>query len=555
MAHLPVSTFTMHRVGTSALRRPISSSILCVLSRSFSKSASLGLESALLVQEALKKYVRLNPSDTTTHAHIEQYVELRRSMDKPVDVLVGIVYQNDEVRLSSKVIEALLADPLAAGNESWLTEIRLRDRQQSAIFRFKDASSELNLPENFGRAASAFAVPSPILSKDHRQVFGDLFAPLPQNDLCLLEFPDLSVASKVAPACHFLIFVANQIPSAVEALPMETQDKILLTIVDNTEYSPSSVESSPVSFDQDFKILHHTIKINSDLAMSGIDKFLKFDTQASTQYFESLQKSNLLELSKFVQWFSRSSVLREWQLRVIRKAISRGDVTQESIQATRDSLRTNTIAECSSMMHAELQQEFIPQTTDFFRKKLSWWKLYLKNDNVEYAIKDFFGGHFMNKSIEHYNYVKGQVNAKLDLEQTSDTFTPVNPLQSLKQDIINRRILLEVQLVVYSCILSAFVYYQLPLTALSLVGYFWFGIHAQTAIAITTLGWVIGFNQVLKAWHSFTKEWLGNLFEEVRVVISKDCIDQGLLPELNIRYQKAKELASVRAEVLEALDK
>lgn len=555
MAHLHTPTHTMYRLGKAALGRPVWRPVPKVLIRSFAKPAPLETQATLLPQEALRKYVRFNPSDTSTNANIAQHVELRRSMGKPVDLLVGIAYQNEQVKQSSKVVEALLADPLAAGNETWLAAIKGRDRHHSAVFKFRDSSADSNLPETLLRAASTFAVPSPILSKDHRQVFGDLFPPLPQNDLCLLEFPDFSEAAKHAPACHFLIYVTNQIPTGVESLPLAAQDKVLLTVVDNTEYSPSSVESSSVSFDQKFNILNHTVKINSELAMSGIDQFLKFDTQASSQYFDALQKSNILELSKFLQWFLRSSVLSEWQLRVIRKQIARGDVSQESIQSTREYLRTTAIAECSSKMHADLQQNFIPQTTAFFRHKLSWWKLYLKNDNVEYEIKDFFGSHFMNKSIENYNYVKGQVNAKLDLGNSPDTFTPVNPLQTLKQDVINTRILLEVQLVVYSCILSAFVYYQLPLTVLSLVGYFWFGIHAQTAIAITTLGWVVGFNHVLKTWCAFTKEWLTTLFEEVRVVISKDCIDQGLLPELNTSYETAKDLAGVRAEVLRALDK
>lgn len=502
----------------------------------------------------MKKYVRYYPSDTSTITNIEQYVDLRRSMSNPVDMMIGIVYENEDVKQSSKVIEALLSDPLAAHNETWLAQIKLRDKSCAAIFTFKDHSPVNPLPESFQRTASAFAVPSPILSKDHRQVFPDIFPLLTQNELTILELPEISMANKYATDCQFIIYVTNQFSSESVALPTATQDKVLLTIIDNEEYSPISVESSPVSFDREYKILRHAVKINSALAMRGIEKFLKLDTQASTEYFDSLQKSNIIELSKFLQWFLRSDVLSSWQVRVIRKAISRENISQDSLKATREDLKTHAINECSVQMHSELQHNFIPQTTEFFRKKLSWWKLYLKNDNVEYELKDFFGAHFMNNSIENFNYVKGQVEAKLGLKTNPDSFTPENPLQSLKQDVLNRRILLEVQLVVYASILSAFVYYQLPLTALSLVGYFWFGIHSQTAIAITSLGWVIGFNHVLKAWHSFTKQWLLRLFDEVRVVISKDCIDQGLLPELDNSYGKAKELASVKAEVLKALE-
>ncbi|KAF5213267.1 hypothetical protein E0198_000784 [Clavispora lusitaniae] len=510
----------------------------------------------LSVQEALRKYMRWYPSDTITQANIENYIELRRS-NGPVDLLVGILYESDDVRSSSKVVEALLADPLAAGNSVWLDQIEQRDKSHSNLFIYKDAPVTLALPDAYQRKVARFEVPSPILSGDYRPTFEEQFGPSPQNNLCLLEISDCVNASKLAHVCHFFIYVTKQISSTADTLAKETRDKILLTLVDNSEYSPASVESSPVCFDMDFHVLHHAIKIDSVLAHDGIRQFLERDTEAASEYFDSLKKSNIIEVSKFLQWFLRSDVLCQWQLHVIRSEIARDNILRETLESTREKLKATTIAECSSRMHADLQQKLIPETTEFFRKKLPWWKLYVKNDNVEYALKDFFGTHYMNKSIENYNYIKGQIVAGLrgQNKNTSESFSAVNPLQELKSDLINKKISQEVQPVVYSSISSAFVYYQLPLSVLSLVGFFSFGIQLETAIAITALGWVIGFNHVSKEWHAFTEKWLRGLFEETRVAISRDCIDRGLMQELNRGFENASELAHVRSQVLQALEK
>lgn len=513
------------------------------------------------IHESLRKYMRWYPQDEVTYATIQTYLELYRNIHHTQDLLVGIVYENPQIKKSSKLLEALLADPLSSGSESWFQTLESRPRDINNMVSFSsDELVELLLPEAFQRTTNKITAESPVLSAAYRSQFPQVFDPLDSkpNNLILLEVNRDSDVSKLVDVCHFFIYVSNEFSTLMDAMPRHVQKKILVTVVDNPEYSPLSSEVSPVTFDMHYNVTHHAVKINSHKMVLGVREYFAEGSKAGSDYFDNLQQSNILELYKFLLWFLRTENLRDWLFHVIREEISHNTILEQYIRNVYDDLRLHTLIDCSSSMHAELQKDFIPNTDKFFLQKLRWWMLYWKNDNVEYALKDYFMANFMPKSISAYNYVKGQVVARLEDQKFAkypDTFSISNPLDAFKQNLINERILLEVQLVVYATIMSAFIYYQLPFTILSLLGYGWFGIQAKTAIAVTSLGWVLGFNQVSKQWHEFSHKWLAKLYDEVRLVISKGCIDNGLLKELNARYEGAKDLARIRREVAESLDK
>lgn len=474
---------------------------------------------------------------------------------------MGIVYENHNIKASSKLLEALLADPLASGSNIWFQALESRPRDVNNLVTISSEDLvELLLPEAFQRTTNKIIAASPVLSAAYRSQFGEIFKSLESkpNDLVLLEINSDADVPDLVDACHFIIYVSREFSTFLETLPRPVQDKILVTAIDNHEYSPLSTEASPATFDTNNNVTHHAVKINSEKLVQGIHEYLARGPKAGSEYFDDLQSSNILELYKLLLWFLRTENLRDWLLQVVREEINHNTLLEQYIRNVHDDLRLHAVAECSSNMHAELQNDFMPSTNNFFRKKLRWWMLYWKNDNVEYALKDYLMSHFMPKSISAYNYVRGQLVARLQEQKYADypdTFNVSNPLEAFKQKLINERILLEVQLVVYASIVSAFVYYQLPLTVLSVLGYGWFGIQAQTAVAVTSLGWVLGFNQVSKQWHEFSDKWLAQLYEEVRLVISNGCIDNGLLKELSARYERAKDLARVKREVVEAIDK
>ena len=128
-----------------------------------------------------------------------------------------------------------------------------------------------------------------------------------------------------------------------------------------------------------------------------------------------------------------------------------------------------------------------------------------------------------------------------------------NPLLKMKNDLVNERLMTEIQPVVYSSIGLAFVYYQLPLSILSFLAYQYFEFTSSSAIAIALLGWVVGFNQVSKQWEKFTYAWLQELYEDVRVCIGRDCIEEGLLKELNSRYNDERNILAIKNEILQGI--
>lgn len=513
------------------------------------------------VLESLKQYVRWYPEDTATAANIDTYTSLRRNLLRPNTILVGIIYENKQTQRSSKLIETLLADPLASNSEEWYRELEARSHTENNIFTYKSQPVSSLLPEAFARQLHVVETGSPLLNAETRPRFPQVFpaTETAANFLQIIEVNKPEDVHKVVDACSFYIYVAADLAASMDALPRHLHAKILATVVDNQEFSPRSLESTLVLFLADTHVSRHVIKVNTHVLVQGIDLFYKHDTQAGSQYFESIQASNVLEVSKLLLWYLRTENLRDWMLRLIQSEIASNTLSETQISTAYQDLKLGELVKGSQQMHAELQTTFIPETTRFFRKKLPWYMLYLKNDNVEYAVKDFFSAHFMNKSIDSYNYLKGQLVARLQ-EQKFANYTEKakielnNPLQEYKANLINNRVPQEIQQVVYSSLVSGFTYYQLPLSVLSLVGYVWVGVDVQTAIALASLGWMLGFNHVSKAWHDFTTSWLNRLFEDVRLVISKECMDEGLLKELNARFEGAKHLAKIKELVLADLE-
>lgn len=472
---------------------------------------------------------------------------------------MGIVYENESVQKSTNFLEVLLADPLSSGSQQWFESIQNRSRaQNNLIVHLLALESHEQLPDAFRRSICEFHVPCPLLLGGTRAKFSDAIPELNSvpNNVLFLEINKPEEVLKLIEICHFYIYVSADLSTLMDALPKQIQKKILLTVVDNTEFTPRSTEATRVVFRPE--VAQHVVKINSSALLNGIQHFYKYDVQGASTYFESLQQSNILEVTKYCEWFLRTENLRTWLLDLIRTEISTNKISEARIESVYRDLKLQSLVECSKAMHAELQNEFIPQTNAFFSSKLNWWMLYFRNDNVEYTLKDYLSAHFMPKSIDSYNYLKGQLVARLQEQKfahyaENDRTQLKNPLQEYKTNLINFRVPQEVQLAVYAALTTAFIYYQLPLTAISVLGYLFFSIQAQTATAIATLGWVLGFNKVSKDWHDFSRTWLATVYEEVRILLSRDCIENGLLKELNLRYEAAQDLAKIKRQVLNEL--
>ncbi|KAI5953882.1 hypothetical protein CANMA_004721 [Candida margitis] len=458
-------------------------------------------------------------------------------LHEPQAFNVAVLYESPDVRRNSKIMEVLLADPLASNNQVWFE--RIRKRHDLAKFFFGEYTKDLvDDDDNL-----QYQIPSPVLSGLYRNSFKKE-APVIANDLIIEEFENATQLEKSVTNCTYVIYVTNQFNYANANLPNSVKDRLLLQVIDNTEYSPPSTESAPISIEEGIQM--HLLKINSNLAYSGIVQFIERDVHAADEYIESMTKSNIYELFKFVDYFSRTNHLTSWYLARVIKSISEKLKRTNTVINEGSEVVHSEIENFGQMVNSELQYEFIPETTNFVHKNLSWWKLYYKNDNVEYDLKDFFSRHFMNKGIENYNFLRGKI---LSTDEIVD-----NPLFDLKREVIDTRIASEIQPKVYSILSKAFVYYQLPISVIAALSYQFFDFSGNACIALFSLGWILGFNQVSRDWISFTNRWMHQLFEEVRVTLGSKCIDNGLMKESNDQIIRIDTENNIRQKILHDIE-
>lgn len=503
------------------------------------------------IPSTLRTYKETFPKDVSTNSLIDTYLRIGK-VKEPIKI--GLFYAKKETRLSSKVIESLLADPLAKGNERWFNGISNRSEDETNRFYFEDAS------ETHITSQLTFSIPSPILSASLRAPYNEALSsentglenPGISSHVEILEVPDVAKLSD--DFCHFYVEITNDFSPTKHSLPPQVQNKVLLTIIDNTEYTVPSSASSAVSFSTRNSIHHHVIKVDSEKSFDGITKFLKYDTDAATEYLTSVRDSNIIELLKFLTWYTRSNVLGQWYLQSIIRNISSESKDLASVTELYTQLKSNDIPAFGNSVHLELQSQLIPRVTSFL-KSLRWWKLYLRNDNIEYDLKDFFNREFMPLSIEKYNFLRGKISSGLQQEKFgsyTEGGAVKNPLIAFKNNLINERLEAEVQPVVYSSLLNGFVMFQLPVSTVALLSYLFLGIHLESAVALGLLGWTVGFNYVAKQWELFTRNWLRDLFEDTRVLLGQS-VDEGLLKELNSKYNEELALVKKKQAIIEDL--
>lgn len=499
-----------------------------------------------LLAQALYMYKTEFPRDVAELSKIESLERLNHRANNSVKV--GVVY-SDDVSVQSKLVEILLADPLALDNEAWWRAITNRNRQTN--HRFTHGSA-------FATEGDNFKVPSPILSAIYRlpytqalQHFGET-VPAESNDMELIEIN--SSGNVDVNLIHVFIYVVSDITHAASAVPYFLKDQIVITVIDSDGFTPSSTDATTLTLD--ITNSNHLTKVNSRLYYKAINGFLK-DPQTGTQFVDGLVGSNLFELSKILTLCLRSPVLSKIYIRSIANSLHTANGRARTALKHLVAMNPLDTAQFSELAHSELQYNMIPKTEAFFKHKLSWWKIYLKNDNVEYVLKDFFNREFMNQSIERYNFVRGKIVSQLQSDRAAeyaDADATANPLLQMKNEVINERLSREVQPVVYSALVESVLMFHLPIGLVALGAYGILDFTLNLAVAIASLGLAAGFNHGSKKWEKFSHKWMRQLFEDIRVCAGYQCIENGLNRELELRRSDEERLYKLRAEILNALE-
>lgn len=536
--------FSMNRVKTVVRLRT-----LCLLEKHSplrylnTKAVEYQTNSPQTIAQCLKQYQQWFPQDKAASALIQSYERLQVYPQETITV--GIVYHDDAIKQQSRIIETMLSDPLASGNKQWFNEIVNRSKQDNNKFQYNLEPDIIN---------HNYRLPIPVLKASTRPSYMNQNSAITQSDIEIYEINNIETFDNFN-TCHFFVYISEELTSP-RRLPELVADRILMTIIDNSDFTPSSSESTPIILKRDGS--SHIIKINSDTSFRGIMDFLDNDIEALSNYLKSLVESNMFQVLKVLGYNLRVENLITWNLTKIITIIKQDEIRLNELEDSYQDLKDRQITEFSSLMHQELQQRFIPSITQFFNKQLRWWKLYLRNDNVEYDLKDFLSVNFMPQSIESYNVMRGKIinhlqnhqyvnYSKLEPQQVS------NPLLVLKNDLINFRIRNEIQPVVSSALFHGLIYYQLPVTLISVAGYQLFDISLNGTLAIFGLGIVMGLNNVAKSWESFVKSWLKTLNEEIRICLDRDCMENGIFKELSHRYTLEKNIIQVKAKIIDGI--
>lgn len=483
------------------------------------------MKDASKVNQCLTLYAQSFPSDTDSITLIDRYRDLGVGSSSTT-IKLGVLYKNHTLK-ASRVLELLLADPLANNSRSWYYELVKRDRSKPTTI-VHESSAIANSP-------GAIRVSLPVLSAKFRPHFLTQSL-LPENDIEIYELADLGTQ---ASRCHALISVTDELNSENQVSDPSIKNRIILTIIDNKDYSPHSTESTPPTFHPTLT-RSITIKVNSVLAHDGTELYYTRGASSAQEMAAKWRESNCYELVKAVAWLLRTQVLKPWLLQRILNRLQ-SQTLQQLSQVTQHALVERRISSYGETAHHELQFSFVPKLTHFFHSKLSWIRLYLRNDNVEYDLKDFFSCAFMPQSIEGYNYQRGNL-VKVD--------SMANPLLNLKNNLVTDRVAREVQPVVTKILAQAFVYYQLPLSLIGVASYTWFDFSANAALAISLLGWTLGFNHVSRKWTRFLRDWTAGLSEQVRICIDRDCIKNGLLADFKAVNAHTWESLKIRDSVI-----
>ncbi|KAI5951742.1 hypothetical protein KGF54_004817 [Candida jiufengensis] len=527
----------MLNIGTSQY----SGLSLCI--RSISRVSTIRLNSTSTKSNTLiynlNNYQSTFPQDTLINNDITTLKQIISKKHEPQTFKIGVLYESKQIEQNSKMIEVLLADPLASNNQIWFEKIV--KRHGLGRFLFGEYKTDLVDDNPELDNLNPFELPSPILSGIYRTRYGKE-PDLTQNDLIIEEIDPQQHLESIDDFTYF-IYVTNQFNTSISNLPEGLKNRIFLKVIDNVEYSPKSSESTPISLDT--SIHTHIIKIDSNLAYKGITNFMLNDVKATDSYLNSLTNSNVHQLFKFIDYYARTNNAINWYLGNVKSLIhNKLTKSKSSFEEDPTTIKLD-IDKFIQLVNTELQYDFEPKTENFIKKNLSWWKLYYKNDNVEYDLKDFFNENFMNKSIENYNLLRGKI---IDSDEADK-----NPLLELKNEVINKQINETVQAMVVSILSKAFIYYQLPITVISGLAYQFFDFSANSCIALLCLGWVLGFNQVSREWLKFMNNWCNNLYEEIRLTLTRDCID-GLSKEANNQIFRIKDETKLREKLLTEIE-
>jgi hypothetical protein len=373
--------------------------------------------------------------------------------------ILGLTNASKPSSTAKEVLRLLLADPLK-DVEAWEQEVEQHDLAEPMIVRIsgENRGQEPAISLTKGNLLREIHVSSTILNDHNLEILladTNPFLPVSENgaldrfeDAVLVPTVDIPTSNTgrhtpITTPVHMALIVADGIHGAASVMSMPTleESNVLKYAVNIPEYKPTKMATLP------FTLI--------DIATAGLGlKLIRKNVGNAVEYEHLWFQSNMPTLAEWLKAdiLTTPDNVTKPPVRKLIASLLRN--TSASIQAEEarhiamfaSSTDTQTssrplekgLAEWAESAHSELQEQLDLAFTSRRWRKLGWWKLFWRVDDVGMLTSDILTQRFLPEAERSSIYLAGQMReAGFTLSESSWTSSRSRPAVALGSQSIN----------------------------------------------------------------------------------------------------------------------
>ncbi|KAI1806406.1 hypothetical protein F4811DRAFT_147300 [Daldinia bambusicola] len=345
--------------------------------------------------------------------------------------ILGLTHGTESSHIAKQVLKLLLADPLKP-EEEWEKEVDKHDLTQPMIIRVgEDAPQQLGTISVSTRGSLLHEIhvssatlnghnlelllmeANPTISAQEIGALGGL------EDSALVPSVEIPTSSTgrhtpLATPVHKALVVADGIQglASIVSMPTRESNSVVATAVNLPEYKPAEnsllpftvidAETARIGLGLVRKNLSHAIEYEHLWFQSNVPKlveWLKADIMTST---DGTTKSPVKELISSLLRNTSTSIEHE-QARQI------GSLLSSTVSPTSPAVLQTSLDDWAESAHTELQEQLDLAFSSRRWRKLGWWKLFWRVDDVGMLTNDILSQRFLISSERNAIFLAGRM--------------------------------------------------------------------------------------------------------------------------------------------------
>lgn len=344
--------------------------------------------------------------------------------------ILGLADGPDSVRTAKEVLRVLLADPLSPEQE-WERELLSHDARQPLIIRVSEEGSDergVTMTYAKGSLLKEMNVSSPGLNGHKLEILLTESNPLADSstgafqdfeEAALVPTVDIPTSSTgrytpVTTPVHKALLVTDGLLGAASLvnLPLLSHEETIAAAVNLPGYTPQDGSALPFT----------TVDVKA--AAQGLDALRK-SIDKGFEYERLWFKSNMPAIMSWLKSGATSaeggvtkaavrntvaSVLRNTLVAIQEEEARRlSSALTTKVVAKKPTALNPALAEWAEKAHAELQEEMDKAFTSTRWRKLNWWKLFWRVDDVGVLSSDMLSQRFLPGAERNAIYLAGKI--------------------------------------------------------------------------------------------------------------------------------------------------